>query len=106
MIKGSNGEALMPFNISEQAYSQKTYYGRFMTLLQSQNPFNFFVPHSKIEAARKLVDEETEIAKNLKPGENLYYSAEKIRQIRSAQGLVSSAVHPDTGEYIPRVFRI
>ena len=106
MIKGSSGEVLHPFSINDQVYSQKTYYGRFMTLLQSQNPFNFFLPHSKIEAAKLLVDEETKIAKNLKPGENLFYSEEKIRRIRAAQGIVSSAIHPDTGEYIPRIFRI
>ena len=35
-----------------------------------------------------------------------YYDEERIKEIRSCQYILDSAVHPDTGEYIPRLFRL
>mmetsp|Transcript_14656 Transcript_14656/g.16917 ORF Transcript_14656/g.16917 Transcript_14656/m.16917 type:complete len:107 (+) Transcript_14656:53-373(+) len=106
MLEGSKVVELVPFNLNEPEYTQSTFSGRFMTLLRSQNPLNFFLPHYKIVEAKQIIDEEKSISKGLKSGEYVYYTREKVQKIRSAQSIVSSAVHPDTGEYIPRLFRM
>ena len=64
---------------------------------------NFFLSHKKIEEAKKLVEDEIAISQTQ---ETQHYSLERVNQIRRAQNIVTSAVHPDTGEYIPRVMRL
>lgn len=106
MIEETQAKELKPFDIHTPQYPQSTYWGRVMTLFSSQNPFNFFVPHSRIEEAKALVEEQLKISKELGENGKLFYDQAKIDQIRIAQNLLSSAIHPDTKEYIPRPMRI
>jgi F0F1-type ATP synthase membrane subunit c/vacuolar-type H+-ATPase subunit K len=105
MIETTKAEQLHPFNFHAPQYDQSTYKGRLATLFSTQNPFNFFLPHSKILEAKALVDEESRLAKE-KESSVVYYSQPKIDEIRRAQNIVDSAIHPDTKEFIPRPMRI
>lgn len=105
MLEQAKVEELQPFDIHSPMYSPKTYYGRFMNLINSQNPFNFYVPHSKIEEAKLLIDSEKKKAKEVGAA-NILYPPSTISEIRKAQSLVGSAVHPDTNEYIIRPMRM
>jgi sideroflexin-5 len=104
MLQENEVVQLVPFNINSPQYPQSTYYGRVMNLFSSQNPFNFYLPHSRIEEARMVVEEETKKSKEF--GDQLYYTPERIIEIRKNQNIFMSAAHPDTGEYIPRLFRL
>ena len=94
-----------PFNIFESQYSQDTYSGRFMTLFSVQNPMNFFLPHKRIEEAKNLIDNEQRLQKQ---SSKIYndYSEEKVKELIKSKNIVASAVHPETGEYIPRIMRM
>ena len=63
----------------------------------------FFLPHSKIVQAKKIIDEQ-----KLKEKENqaTYLNPQEIKEIWTAQHIVDASVHPDSGEFIPRVFRL
>ncbi|CAI2374405.1 unnamed protein product [Moneuplotes crassus] len=104
MIENSK-ETLMPFDINSPEYPQDTYIGRVLNLLKSQNPFNFYLPHSKVMKAKDIVDTEIRLAKELN-GSEILYSPEKIKEIRIAQSIVNSSFHPETGEIVPRFFRL
>ena len=42
----------------------------------------------------------------MKPGEKMMLTAEEIKTIRTAETVVSTAIHPDTGEFIPWAMRL
>ena len=99
-----SGEKTHAFDVRTPEYDQSTYWGRVKSLFSSQNPFNFYLPHSRVVGAKLLVDEEMERAK--KSGGNVPHTAKEIEEIRRAQNIVASSVHPDTGEIIPRPMRL
>ena len=105
MLEQQQDKHLEEFDIQATEYPQTTYWGRVMNLMNIQNPLNFFVPHSRIQAAKELYDEELKKSKQAN-GQTLMYTHDKVREIRKAQHLVHSSVHPDTGEYVPRLFRL
>lgn len=61
----------------------------------------FFIPHKKIVEAKKKIDEQK--AKE-KRNEASLMTPEEIKEMRKAQNIVEASVHPDTGDFIPRVF--
>jgi hypothetical protein len=103
MINEANVGDLQQFNIHKPQYDQSSYWGRVRTLMSSQNPFHFYLPQSRIVAAKLLVEEERE-----RSGNNIisYYNTEKVNEIRHAESIVASSVHPDTGEIIPKPMRL
>jgi tricarboxylate carrier len=103
MINEANVGDLQQFNIHKPQYDQSSYWGRVRTLMSSQNPLHFYLPHSTIVAAKLLVEEERE-----KSSSNIlsYYNTEKVNEIRHAESIVASSVHPDTGEIIPKPMRL
>ncbi|CAI2375289.1 unnamed protein product [Moneuplotes crassus] len=72
-----------------------TYWERVKILSKTQNPFNFYLPHSTIEKARDLVY-------NLDTSQNILDKEE----VERAKNIVKSAYHPETGELIPRPMRL
>jgi hypothetical protein len=63
----------------------------------------FFLPHSKIVHAKKLIDEQKERERT---HEQVFMTQKEVKEIRNAQHIVDASVHPDSGEFIPRVFRL
>mmetsp|Transcript_3833 Transcript_3833/g.3574 ORF Transcript_3833/g.3574 Transcript_3833/m.3574 type:complete len:294 (-) Transcript_3833:119-1000(-) len=98
-------EDLQPFDINSPAYPQNTYTGRLLNLVNSQNSFNFFLPHSRVVQAKVIVDEEKKKAQESN-GQPILYKSQKIKEIRRAQSIVDSSYHPDTGEIVPRMLRL
>lgn len=92
---------LIKFKLSEPEYNPKTYFGRTMNLLRVQNPVYTFARNSKIEAARKMVNDhmqlEEEYAKENKP---MMITQERAKELRNANYLVKSSIHPDTGKIL------
>ena len=55
--------------------------------------------------AKEFIEEEKRLAHEGKLPYD-YYDNKKVKEIRKAQNILESAVHPDTGEYILRPFRL
>ncbi len=92
---------LIKFNLSEPEYNPKTYFGRTMNLLKVQNPAYTFAKRSRIEAARKLVDEHLQLESEYKKANKIMMvTKERAKQLRSANYLAKSSIHPDTGKIL------
>lgn len=92
-------EELTFFRLSDPEYDQSTFKGRFMYLLKVQNPFNTFLTKSKIIEAQKMIQDHQKLEESNTNG--VLLSAERIKQLRRAQYMVGSSVHPDTNEVTP-----
>ncbi len=46
------------FKLSDPEFNMSSYMGRFMSLYKSQNPAMFFIQHSKILEAKKMIDDQ------------------------------------------------
>ncbi|CAI2369335.1 unnamed protein product [Moneuplotes crassus] len=92
---------LIHFDLSTPEYDQDTYMGRFLTFLQTQNPLLTFATTSKIHAAQNTLAEyeaQRQIAINK---DNIYkITRTKAKELREAQYLISSCVHPDTNKIL------
>ena len=92
---------LIKFNLSEPEYSPKTYFGRTMNLLRVQNPKYSFAGSKKIEAARQMVDDHFQTEEQYKKENKvMMVSKERAKELRNANYLVKSSVHPDTGQIL------
>jgi hypothetical protein len=92
---------LVPFRLDIPEYDQSTYLGRFMSLVKIQNPLNTFVNNVKIQKCRNLVVEQRDLEKlAAKVGAQVFLDSKKVAEIRKAQYIIGSSVHPDTDEII------
>lgn len=90
------------FSLNTPEYDLSTFTGRFMTLVKVQNPFNTFLTKKNIEKSMKLLEEQRQeevAAKNL--NSKIYLPVEKVKELRKAQYVVASSVHPDTNAILP-----
>lgn len=101
-IRGEKSESLMPFSLAQPEYDLSTFGGRFMSLLKVQSPFNTFISRKTIEASIKMIDEQKELEANAKKNNSLVLlDPERIKELRKAQYVVQSSVHPDTNKILP-----
>lgn len=63
----------------------------------------FFLPHKKIVEAKRLVDEQRAREEQ---GQIIAMEQEERKEMRRAQNIAASAIHPDTQEFIPRAMRL
>ena len=100
---------MIEFTIEEPEYNQETYQGRFMSFVKVCNPLIAFNTNSRIIAMQKMIeDQRGKERENRERGGNgrLALTKEQISELRSAQTVISTAVHPDTGEFIPWPMRM
>ena len=62
----------------------------------------FFLSSKSVETAKSIV----QMQKKREENGPVMLPANEIKEIRKAQAVVQSAVHPDTGETIPRMMRL
>ena len=100
---------LIPFTIEEPEFDSSTYVGRFKAQLKSCNPLYAFFSNKQILEMKSMIqlqkDKEADHFKNTGQ-KKILMSEEEIKKLRIAQTVVSSAIHPDTGEFIPWVCRL
>eukprot|EP00344_Euplotes_crassus_P000805 CAMPEP_0196999536 /NCGR_PEP_ID=MMETSP1380-20130617/4692_1 /TAXON_ID=5936 /ORGANISM="Euplotes crassus, Strain CT5" /LENGTH=349 /DNA_ID=CAMNT_0042416491 /DNA_START=14 /DNA_END=1063 /DNA_ORIENTATION=- len=100
-IKEGAIDKLISFDLSTPEYNQETYSGRFMTLFRTQNPFFTFASTSKINAARKMVAEYEKTKEEFESqNKTLLITKEEAKNLRNAQYLIGSSVHPDTNQIL------
>ncbi len=97
------------FSIQSPEYNIETYIGRVRHFLKVINPMTLLETNAKVREMQKMIKEQEEYEKDIfeKTGERKTLTQlEKIKQLRYAQTVVGSAVHPDTKQFIPRVMRV
>jgi len=96
----------VPFTFSKPFYDLNTYVGRFKNVWASTNPKLFWVTKNQIRKAQELIKHYKEEENILKGrNEKLMLTKSEIADLRKADSIVRSAVHPDTGEIIPNYMR-
>ena len=103
-----NGE-LVPFTLDVDEFDQNTYYGRFRAIQKSCNPLIAFNSNAQINKMRKLIEDQKlkeEEAYKATGSRLIYLNKDQIKKIREAEVVVSTAIHPDTGDFIPWVCRL
>jgi hypothetical protein len=95
-IESSTASACPPYSAGGQRFSQAEFSGRFCRMLMSCDPRLLFYSEDDIQQATKLLEDASQ------------YSQDRTmdRTLWEAKRMVEAAVHPDTGEIIPRPFRM
>lgn len=100
---------LVPFSLEIPEYDQNTYIGRFKRFQETCNPMLAFFSNTKINEMRQLLEDQKnreEDAHAQTGSRVVLLTKEEIAKLRRAQTVVSTAIHPDTGEFIPWVCRL
>ena len=98
---------LMPF-CSEEPEFDNSYFGRFEEFRSVADPFKAFFTNGRIREMQAMLERvKDEEQKHFKETgkKHMQRSAAEIRQIRTAQTVVSTAIHPDTEKMIPWALR-
>jgi len=101
--------ALVSFSLEHPEFDTSTYLGRFRTFQKTCNPFLAFYTNGQINELRKKIDDQRmkeEEAFKATGNRAIQLSVEEVKAIRRAQTVVSTAIHPDTGDFIPWVCRL
>jgi hypothetical protein len=101
----------LPFstNASDQRFSQDTFQGRFSRMLLACDPYLLIYTETQIQNSKQiLLDYDAGLLKSKANAEysKLNITTEQTHVLWEARRIVESAIHPDTGEVIPRPFRM
>jgi len=101
----------LPFstNASDQRFSQDTFQGRFSRMLLACDPYLLIYTESQIQNSKQiLLDYDAGLLKSKANAEysKLNITKEQTHVLWESRRIVESAIHPDTGEVIPRPFRM
>jgi len=97
------------FSIQEPEFDMSSYVGRFMSFRKICNPFIAFYSNRKIKDMQKLLEDQKEAEEeqfNFKGDYKLPMSEDEILKLKIARTVVRTAIHPDTGEFIPWPMRM
>jgi sideroflexin-5 len=94
VVERSTASSVPKFHPKGQRFSQDSFGGRFAKMLLACDPCLLLYSESQVRACRELLESyETQ-------------PPEMARTLWEAKRIFESAVHPDTGELIPRPFRM
>lgn len=105
----ANNEPLIHFSMEHPEFDETTYYGRLRTFQKTCNPLLAFYSNARINQMRELITKQKEREEeNFKATgkHELLLTKQEVKEIRVAQTVVSTAIHPDTGDFIPWVCRL
>jgi sideroflexin-5 len=92
------------FTIEEPLFDTNTYLGRFEEFRAVANPLHAFYTNSRIRQMQKLIEnqKQAEQAQFEKTGDRrIPLTREQIRDLRIAETVISTAIHPDTKQMLP-----
>ena len=105
-MTGNGDDNLQSFSFDKPFYDLSNYYGRFMSVWSSTNPLLFLVSNQKVRDWQEFLKRYKEQERTAKQkNDKLWLTKSEIAQIKKADSIVRSAVHPDTNELIPRYMR-
>jgi hypothetical protein len=91
-------DTCLPYTKNGQRFDQETFTGRFSRMLLACDPRLLLYTEEQITQAQSLLKEYS--------GPTTIDNQELNRSLWEARRIVDAAVHPDTGEIIPRPFRM
>lgn len=104
-VETYTADSCLPYSPASNAqrFDQSTFQGRFARMLLACDPALLLHTESKVRAAQQaLLEAEQDLIQN--PQRRL--SPKDSRKLWETKRIVESALHPDTGEVIPRPFRM
>ncbi|KAL3826744.1 hypothetical protein ACHAXA_009353 [Cyclostephanos tholiformis] len=104
LVERATSANVPDFDPNGQRYDQSTYVGRLSRMLLACDPSLVLYGDDEVRRCRAMVDE-YELHPTDPPTGGITV-AEMNRRLWEAQRVASSALHPDTGEIIPRPFRM
>lgn len=105
-LNQTGDEKVLPFSFDKSIYDLNTYIGRFKNVWASTNPILFLVTKKQISDSQELLSHykaEESLAKS--KNEKFFITQKEFEQIKKADAIVRSAIHPDTGDLIPSYMR-
>jgi len=105
VVETTTADSCLPYSCSgnAQRFDQSTFSGRFARMLLACDPALLLHTESTIKAAQQtLLEAEETMLRN--PHRKL--SPKESRKLWESKRIVEGALHPDTGEVIPRPFRM
>ena len=105
LVETTTADSCLPYSSAgnAQRFDQSTFSGRFARMLLACDPALLLHTESTIKAAQQTLFEAEEI---MLQNPNGKFSAKESRKLWEAKRIVDGALHPDTGEVIPRPFRM
>ena len=97
------------FTIEKPEYDQSSYQGRFMSFVKVCNPLIAFCTNTRLLEMQKMIKQQREKEEQSlqKTGDRrVPLTRAEIASIRQAETVISTAIHPDTGEFIPWPMRM
>lgn len=104
-VENATADSCLPYSPAgnAQRFDQSTFQGRFARMLLACDPALLLHTEATVRAAQQtLLEAEEDIMQN--PQRRL--SPKDSRKLWETKRIVESALHPDTGEVIPRPFRM
>ena len=105
LVETTTADSCLPYSSAgnAQRFDQSTFSGRFARMLLACDPALLLHTESTIKAAQQTLFEAEEI---MLQNPNGKFSPKESRKLWEAKRIVDGALHPDTGEVIPRPFRM
>ena len=104
IIEQATANSCLPFDTTSghgQRFDQSTYWGRFARMLLACDPALLRYDQKEVRAAQQELSRAAQRQNSASP-----LSPSESRNLWEAKRIVDSALHPDTGEVIPRPFRM
>ncbi|GKZ00584.1 hypothetical protein MPSEU_001010600 [Mayamaea pseudoterrestris] len=92
-VEVSTADAVPKYDPHQQRYSQSEFKGRFARMLLACDPRLLIYTESQVRQAKDMID-------------NYQNYPNMDRELWEARRMVDAALHPDTGEVLPRPFRL
>jgi hypothetical protein len=95
-IESSTASSCPPYSTGGQRFSQAEFSGRFCRMLLACDPRLLFYSDEEVQQASKLLQDASQYR----------HDRTMDRTLWEAKRMMEAALHPDTGETIPRPFRM
>jgi len=92
--EASTANSVPEFSLTGQRFDQSNFSGRFCRMILACDPRLLLYTEDQVREYQKMLSEYEQ------------YAPEKARDLWEARRIVESALHPDTGDVIPRPFRM
>jgi hypothetical protein len=97
LVEVSTADDCPKYDPHQQRFSQGDFKGRFSRMLLACDPRLLLYTEEQVRSAKSMIDNFQDYPEN---------APQRDRTLWEARRLVDSALHPDTGEWLPRPFRM
>lgn len=103
VAEAATAQSVPTFDPKKERFDQSSFTGRFAKMILACDPFLMTYSNETARAYKEMVNDYENLLKNLPNGVT---EQEMSRKLWEAQRISSAALHPDTGDAVPRPFRM